>query len=188
MQRTVGTVHEHVSHIKSSITGTDSRLGIGNISVERLDIWRCTFPIVSRITWCWENNDCVRHLILAVISFTQNLYRSLVIKALQKSFKLVPVLFFYCTYKTQYTLRNYVEVLLKQLLVQQCVTADGITRLKEAKLRSEDLSQAELQTLLIEQLHQHLKGFIIIDAFDEISEPRTRKELQALFNRIITET
>ncbi|KIJ54133.1 hypothetical protein M422DRAFT_25094 [Sphaerobolus stellatus SS14] len=37
----------------------DSRLGIGNISVERLDIWRCTFPIVSRITWCWENDDCI---------------------------------------------------------------------------------------------------------------------------------
>ncbi|KIJ40461.1 hypothetical protein M422DRAFT_256715 [Sphaerobolus stellatus SS14] len=77
------------------------------------------------------------------------------------------------------------QALLKQLLLQQCVEADAIKKLKEAKSKSELLRKTDLQTLLTAQLH-HLKGFIIIDAFDEISQKDVQTGLLNLFKQIVS--
>ncbi|KIJ51670.1 hypothetical protein M422DRAFT_243991 [Sphaerobolus stellatus SS14] len=160
VQRTVDTVHKHVSRIESSITDQECtelatwlfRVDFGKQWVDYLDDYS-----EGTARWCQGPPGVGKTMIAQGIS--------------------VPILFFYCNYNSHYTTRNYVEALLRQLVLQKWVTDDCIMKLKEAKSESKTLLQRELQALLIAQLHHHHKSFIIIDGFDEISQTGVQKNI-----------
>ncbi|KIJ25576.1 hypothetical protein M422DRAFT_273438 [Sphaerobolus stellatus SS14] len=165
MQRTIGTVHKHISRIESSITDQ-----------ERTELATWLFHIDFGKQWVdyLDNySEGTARWVLETSEMKAWINGNLRLLWCQGP---LPILLFYCNYNSHYTTRNYVEALLKQLVLQECVTEDCITKLKEAMLRSKTLPQRELQALLIAQLHHH-KGFIIIDAFDEISQTGVQKDL-----------
>ncbi|KIJ50435.1 hypothetical protein M422DRAFT_245706 [Sphaerobolus stellatus SS14] len=80
----------------------------------------------------------------------------------------------------------YLKVLLKQLLQQSFITDDAVIQLTQMKAKGKGLSQADLQGILVAQLHHFAGTFIVLDAFDEILDGTIRNDLLAAFDHMVS--
>ncbi|KIJ50470.1 hypothetical protein M422DRAFT_245757 [Sphaerobolus stellatus SS14] len=137
-----------------------------------LDNWRNGNQV---ILWCYGDPGVGKTMIA-----------SLVINDLRKQYQAQPVLYIYCNYQSQLMTRAYLEVLLKQLLQQSFITDDAVIQLTQMKVKGESLSQADLQGILVAQLHHFAGTFIVLDAFDEILDETIRDDLLAAFDHMVS--
>ncbi|KIJ50480.1 hypothetical protein M422DRAFT_245766 [Sphaerobolus stellatus SS14] len=137
-----------------------------------LDSWRNGN---QGILWCYGDPGVGKTMIA-----------SLVIKDLRKQYQTRPVLYIYCNYQSQLMTRAYLEVLLKQLLQQSFITDDAVIQLTQMKVKGKSLSRADLQGILVAQLHHFAGTFIVLDAFDEILDETIQDDLLAAFDHMVS--
>lgn len=87
------------------------------------------------------------------------------------------MLFIYCNYKTQFTAKQYLEALLRQLLLCKSDRDDIILSLKEIKSHGWVPNLAKLQNIIQTQLSKFSHSYIILDALDEILDDNVREVL-----------
>ncbi|KIJ50450.1 hypothetical protein M422DRAFT_245727 [Sphaerobolus stellatus SS14] len=197
IEDSVQTASTDIVHIKSSLDAQKleelaswlSDLEYAKALADNLDVhtketsnWIFNTPELDNwrngnqgILWCYGDPGVGKTMIA-----------SLVINDLRKQYQTRPVLYLYCNYQSQLMTRAYLEVLLKQLLQQSFVTDDAVIQLTQMKVKGESLSRADLQGILVAQLHHFAGTFIVLDAFDEILDETIRNDLLAAFDHMVS--
>ncbi|KIJ42750.1 hypothetical protein M422DRAFT_254207 [Sphaerobolus stellatus SS14] len=144
--------------------------GAGLIASPQMEGWMKGKP---SLLWCRGNPGIGKTI-------------SLVIRALTEQNPATPVLFIYCNHTSQLATRNYLEAVLKQLLIYPFVTEGTTKAIKAMQSRPQIPDQKELQSILIKELSQHSRAFLVLDAFDEIFNETVRHNLVDLFGELIS--
>ena len=110
------------------------------------------------------------------------------IKTLEKIPSTDSVLFIFCNHKTQHTVQQFLEVLLKQLLQREVLSEEIALSLKKAKSTNIPLSSTEIMASLLKHLQSHSHTFIIIDAFDEVLNESSQFDFLHRLKTLISET
>ncbi|KIJ23511.1 hypothetical protein M422DRAFT_275892 [Sphaerobolus stellatus SS14] len=100
----------------------------------------------------------------------------------------VAVLYIYFNYKVQYTTRELMEGLLRELILGRFLNEFTIQSLKEAMSRRDRLSNDKVVGLLKSILQLLRRTFIIVDAFDEISDEAARATLWTTLSKLTSNT